>query len=100
MYMNMFAFSYALEPPSYNNTARTIKATLFFATGGILGWPFALALAIPFIFEELFIYGADRISPETRHSWLFMRWKRLFRAALMASFIFVTSFSLPLPTCS
>lgn len=89
MYMNMFAFSYALDPPSIKNNQRTIMATLCFATGAIVGWPFALALAIPFVLEELFVYGADRVLPENRPSWLLKRWMRLLGAGMSASLLFV-----------
>ncbi|GLB35861.1 putative mannosyltransferase [Lyophyllum shimeji] len=89
MYMTMFAFSYALDRPSYNNPRRTLLATLAFAVGAIVGWPFALALAIPFVFEELFIFGADVVAPEVYQSWVTKRWKRLFAAGLVASLIFI-----------
>ena len=79
-----------MAPPSNQNNRRTVSATLLFATGGIVGWPFALALAIPFAFEELFIFGADRVSPEARWFWMLGRWKRLFGAGIAASLLFVT----------
>ena len=91
MYMNMFAFSYALDPPSLKNYQRTTMAVLCFAIGAVVGWPFALALAIPFVWEELFVYGADRVAPKTRIFWLWKRWKRLVGAGMMASLIFVNS---------
>ncbi|KAG5647748.1 hypothetical protein DXG03_008471 [Asterophora parasitica] len=89
MYMTMFAFSYALERPSVQKSRRTLLATLSFATGAIVGWPFALALAIPFVFEELFVYGADVVSPEAYQSWIVKRWKSLFVAGFVAALIFV-----------
>ncbi|KAJ6502660.1 glycosyltransferase family 22 protein [Mycena vulgaris] len=89
MYMTTFAFSYALAPSSAQNNRRTLAATLLFATGAIVGWPFALALSIPFVFEELFIFSADRVAPEIRFHWMFNRWQRLFKAGLAASLIFV-----------
>ena len=69
-------------------------ATILFAIGGIVGWPFSLALAFPFVFEELFIFGADRVPPEIRWSWMMRRWKRLVVSGLTASLIFVRIFSL------
>ncbi|KAJ7204337.1 glycosyltransferase family 22 protein [Mycena pura] len=89
MYMTTFAFSYALEPSSAQNNRRTAAATILFATGAIVGWPFALALSIPFVFEELFIFGADRVAPEIRMLWMLNRWKRLLSAGLAASLIFI-----------
>ncbi|KAJ7847854.1 glycosyltransferase family 22 protein [Mycena leptocephala] len=89
MYMTTFAFSYALAPSSAQNKQRTLAATVLFATGAIVGWPFALALAVPFVFEELFIFSADRVAPEIRMPWMFNRWKRLFTAGLAAALIFI-----------
>nr|KAF8634960.1 hypothetical protein AX15_000686 [Amanita polypyramis BW_CC] len=89
MYAVTMAFSYAIFPSSMANNRRTLAATLFFAIGGIVGWPFALALALPFIFEELFVFGADRVLPEQRVSWIISRWRRLFICGLLAGLIFV-----------
>ncbi|KAG6837656.1 hypothetical protein H0H93_004932 [Arthromyces matolae] len=89
MYMTMFAFSFAMDRPNHSNPRRTLLATVFFAIGGIFGWPFALALAIPFVFEELFVFGADRVTPEVYHSWLLKRWTRLFSAGLCALLLFI-----------
>lgn len=95
MYMNMFAFSYALDPPSLKNGQRTLLATLYFAAGAVVGWPFALALAVPFVLEELFIYGADRVLPEVRYSWLLKRWTRLLGSGAVASLLLVKHHFLP-----
>lgn len=89
MYTTMLACSYAFTPTSTKNKHRTLAATSLFAAGGIIGWPFALALAIPFIFEELFVFGADVVPPEARRSWMAKRFTRLLIAGLMASLIFV-----------
>lgn len=64
---------------------------MLFATGAIVGWPFALALSLPFVFEELFIFGGDRVEPSSRTSWMMSRWKRLFVAGLVSALIFVGS---------
>jgi alpha-1,2-mannosyltransferase len=89
MYASTLAFAFALPPPSADNSRRTLLVTLLYASGAIIGWPFALALAIPFVFEELFILGADRVAPSDRGSWILGRWKRLFAAGITASLIFV-----------
>lgn len=60
-----------------------------FATGAIVGWPFALAVAIPFVAEELFVYGDDVVPSNSRASWLLARWKRLFSVGGFASLLFV-----------
>ncbi|KDR85775.1 hypothetical protein GALMADRAFT_52757 [Galerina marginata CBS 339.88] len=89
MYTSSLAFSYAFEPTSSNKNRRTLLATLLFATGGIIGWPFALALAIPFILEELLVYGTDLVTPDARLSWMSKRFTRLFGAGLTAALIFI-----------
>ncbi|TFK77397.1 glycosyltransferase family 22 protein [Pluteus cervinus] len=80
MYCTTLAYSYAITPSSSSDTRRTLMATLSFAIGAIVGWPFALALAIPFVIEELFVYGADRVPTGTQLSWFIGRWKRLISA--------------------
>jgi alpha-1,2-mannosyltransferase len=97
MYMSTFAFSYALAPSSVQNSRRTLAATLLFAAGAIVGWPFALALSIPFVYEELFVFSADRVAPEIRVTWMLNRWKRLFAAGLAASLIFVRIYNSSTP---
>ncbi|KAF5352424.1 hypothetical protein D9756_005928 [Leucocoprinus leucothites] len=89
MYTTAFAFSYTLEPATLSNKRRTLGATLFFALGAIVGWPFALAISIPFVFEELFVYGGDRVPPQAKSSWLIQRWTRFLTAVAAASLIFV-----------
>ena len=96
MYMTMFAFSFALDRPSFGNSRRTLLATVSFAVGAVVGWPFALALAIPFMLEELFFFGADRVTPEVYQSWLFQRWTRFLTAGLCASLVSVNAFQLSL----
>ncbi|KAI0068066.1 asparagine-linked glycosylation 9 protein isoform a [Artomyces pyxidatus] len=89
MYTNALAFSFAFVPPSSRDNKRTLKATLLFATGAIVGWPFALALAIPFVFEELFIYGGDRVPADAKGGWLVSRWTRLMLCGAAAAQIAV-----------
>ena len=90
MYASTLAFAFSLSPPSADNGRRTLLSTLLFAAGGIVGWPFALALSIPFVFEELCLPGADSTTTSGCTTWLLGRWKRLFAAGLMASLIFVS----------
>jgi alpha-1,2-mannosyltransferase len=89
MYTTSLALSYAFVPTSSKDAHRTLAATLLFAVGGIVGWPFALALAIPFIFEELFVYGADIVTPEARASWFTNRVTRLIGSGVVALLIFI-----------
>ncbi|KAG6337066.1 hypothetical protein ID866_2019 [Astraeus odoratus] len=57
--------------------------------GAIVGWPFGLALSLPFVFEELFIFGGDTVPPVNRMVWTIARWKRLFVAGFISLLIFV-----------
>ncbi|KAI0375445.1 glycosyltransferase family 22 protein [Pilatotrama ljubarskyi] len=89
MYANTIAFAYALEPPSSDNMRRTLFATLAFASGAVVGWPFSLAVAVPFVLEELFVGGTDKVTSENRGWWLYARSKRMFTAAGVAALLFV-----------
>lgn len=96
MYTTTLAFARALEPSSMQNKRRTLLVTLLFATGAVVGWPFSLALALPFIFEELFVCGGDEVVQANYGNWIVARWKRLLLAGLVALFIFVSQVFLPL----
>lgn len=89
MYANSVAFALSVEAPSKTNFRRTLLTTLTFATGAIVGWPFALAVAIPFVFEELFLYGSDTVSPKEKSSWMVARWLRLVQSGLIALLLLV-----------
>ncbi len=90
MYTTSLAMSYAFIPTSSKNTHRTFAATTYsLRFGGIVGWPFSLALSIPFVFEELFVYGADVVTPEDRFTWLTQRATRLVGSGVVALIIFV-----------
>jgi len=42
----------------------TIQGVFWFAVGGLLGWPFSMAMCIPFVFEEIFMgYVARDLAP-------------------------------------
>ncbi|KAK0198830.1 glycosyltransferase family 22 protein [Armillaria mellea] len=89
MYTSSVAFAYSIAPSSVKGHRKTIVSTIMFATGAIVGWPFALALAIPFVLEELFIFGADTVPSASYGHWISTRWKRLFGTGVLASFIFI-----------
>jgi alpha-1,2-mannosyltransferase len=97
MYANTLAFAYAVEPSSSTNHRRTYMATTTFAAGAIVGWPFALVVAVPFVFEELFMRGIDRVPANAYVSWMLQRWQRLVMAGAVAALIFV---SYRLDSCS
>lgn len=90
MYFVTLAASFSVKPPSLSNPIRTLSAIICFATGAVVGWPFALLLAVPFVIEEVFVWGGDSVRPNAQLSWLMGRWKRLILGGLIASFVFVS----------
>ncbi|KAF9074855.1 glycosyltransferase family 22 protein [Rhodocollybia butyracea] len=89
MYTGALAFAYSIIPSSSRDPQRTLFATLLFASGAIVGWPFALALAIPFVIEELFVFSGDKVPASARSMWMMNRWKRLFGCGALAALIFI-----------
>jgi alpha-1,2-mannosyltransferase len=90
MYANTLAFAYAVEPANSGKSRRTLAATIAFAAGAIIGWPFALVVAAPFVFEELFMRGLDHVPADAYAGWMFKRWQRLVTAGATAALIFVS----------
>ena len=86
----MFALSHAFVPPSNKDGQRTLSAVVLFTVGAVLGWPFALALAIPFVFEELFVFGDDTVSAKDRFNWQLNRGIRLALCGAVAALILVS----------
>ena len=82
MYTTMFALSHAFIPPSNKDGHRTLTTVLLFTVGAVLGWPFALAIAVPFVFEELFVFGADTVPEKDRSGWQLNRAIRLLLCVL------------------
>ncbi|KAF9801694.1 hypothetical protein IEO21_10055 [Rhodonia placenta] len=89
MYANTVAYAFVIEPTKNTNIRRTLFATLAFAAGAIVGWPFSLAVAIPFVFEELFIYGTDKVTSENKTTWTIARWTRMLKCAATAALLLV-----------
>ena len=87
MYTTMFALSHAFVPPSNKDSQRTLTAVVLFTVGAVLGWPFALALAIPFVFEELFVFGDDKVLAKDRFDWQLNRGIRLLLCGAVAALI-------------
>lgn len=90
MYFTMLALSYSMKPASRSGYMRTLSAVTCFAISAIVGWPFALLLAAPFVSEELFVWGGDRVPANAHLTWRLGRWKRLLLCGLIASFILVS----------
>lgn len=65
---------------------RTAEGVFWFALGGLLGWPFSLAMCIPHIAEELFMAAVSwGMVPTTL---------RLVKGGIASIFLLVTSLSL------
>lgn len=60
---------------------------MYFTIGAVLGWPFALAIAIPFIVEELFVFGADQVAAKEKLEWQLNRGIRLLLCGAVAATI-------------
>lgn len=56
MHFVMLASSFAMEPVSTDPTP-AIKAAVCFAVAAVVGWPFSILLAVPFVVEQLFFNG-------------------------------------------
>lgn len=93
MYFNAIGFAYFIEPTSNANFRRTLLATLAFATGALVGWPFSIAIALPFVFEELFLFAKDQVAPSNVISWRIKRWTRLVQCGLVAALLLVRNSS-------
>ncbi|SRR5258708_15635224 len=91
MYTTMLALSQAFIPSSNKDGQRTLLAVLYFTIGAVLGWPFALAIAIPFVFEELFVFGADQVPAKEKLNWQLNRGIRLVLCGAVAAFIPVST---------
>ncbi|KAI0257241.1 asparagine-linked glycosylation 9 protein isoform a [Lactifluus subvellereus] len=89
MYATMLALSHAFVPPSNQDGQRTLAAVVYFTVGAVLGWPFALALAIPFVFEELFVFGADKVPAKDKLEWQLNRGIRLLLCGAGAALILI-----------
>ena len=91
MYTTMLALSYAFTPPSNEDSQRTFAAVVCFTLGAVLGWPFALAIAIPFVFEELFMFGTDTVPANEKIDWQLERGIRLLLCGAVAALISVST---------
>jgi len=87
MYTTMLALSHAFIPPSNKDSQRTLAAVMYFTLGAVLGWPFALAIAIPFVVEELFVFGGDQVAAKEKLDWQLNRGIRLLLCGAVAAFI-------------
>lgn len=59
MYTTSVAMGFAMAPSGTHAPSRTWRATLAFAVGALGGWPFGLVIALPYVWEELYMRGSD-----------------------------------------
>ena len=90
MYFVTLASAFNMEPSSSRNPQRTLLVTTLFATAAIVGWPFSLALSLPFVVEELFLYAGDLVPATSKQGWMVNRWLRFARSVAVAGLIFVS----------
>jgi alpha-1,2-mannosyltransferase len=104
MITTMMAFSFVLQPPTNFSRNRTYGATFFFGLGALLGWPFCAALGIPFVIEELSVYGREMQVDEKGNvvkmvkpaDWRIKRALRLGEAMLLSFIVIAVSRDTPL----
>ncbi|TIB39057.1 hypothetical protein E3P86_01304 [Wallemia ichthyophaga] len=84
LYTTTLASNFALYPPTHtsNGQKRCLFATMSFAVGAIAGWPFSLALSVPFVLEQLLMYsgGAPVLKKRVQH---------LTKSAAISSLLFI-----------
>jgi alpha-1,2-mannosyltransferase len=92
MYTTMMAASFWFHPASSTPTGvNRMRAAVFFtALGAIVGWPFAAAIGIPIIFEQLTSFGGEIIPQNERAGWHKRRVVRLTMAIAGSALIAVS----------
>jgi alpha-1,2-mannosyltransferase len=109
MYTTMLAASYWLHPATSTPTGitRAYRATFFVALGAIVGWPFAAALGVPFVVEQLFLTGGDVAVGQDKQALMVKRWATMGKAVALGACIAVSLIihlliqqaSTPTPAC-
>ncbi|PWN34082.1 uncharacterized protein FA14DRAFT_173799 [Meira miltonrushii] len=103
MYTTTWAMSFAFKPStegydrfpinrtisSTGNRFRTLAATAIFALGALLAWPFALVLALPFVFEELFLPSGLLVQGKGYIDFVLLRTGRWIKTVVISALIAV-----------
>ncbi|EST07380.1 GPI mannosyltransferase [Kalmanozyma brasiliensis GHG001] len=71
---------------------RLLLATLSFAAGAIIGWPFAIILALPYVLEQLFLRADDIVANGKASNWTVSRWSTAIGAAVLAAGLAIPAF--------
>ncbi|KAJ9475847.1 Alpha-1,2-mannosyltransferase ALG9 [Pseudozyma hubeiensis] len=66
---------------------RLLLSVLSFAAGAIVGWPFAIVLALPFVVEQLLLRGDDVVANGKYANWVTSRWSTAIGAAMLSAAI-------------
>lgn len=66
---------------------RLLLSALSFAAGAIIGWPYAIILALPFVLEQLLLRGDDIVANGKYSNWVVSRWSTAIGAAVFAGII-------------
>lgn len=66
---------------------RLLLAAFSFATGAIIGWPFAIILALPFVIEQLLLRGDDIVANGNYSNWVMSRWSTAIGAAVLSTIL-------------
>ncbi|WFD27558.1 dextrin dextranase [Malassezia nana] len=82
MYTTSVAMAWAMAPAGTEAWSRTWRATLSFAVGALAGWPFGLVIALPYVWEELFLRGCDTTCVKWRRA---TRWLGAVLAAALVA---------------
>lgn len=96
MYTTMLGFSYGWHPATSTSigTSRAYKATVCFAVGAIVGWPFSAALGVPFVLEQLFTTGGEVAVGQEKQILMAKRWDTMLRAIALGASIAVSPLEL------
>ncbi len=89
----MLAYSYWMVPLDSTpyGKRRVLLCTLSFAVGALLGWPFSILLALPFVFEQLAVFAGDVIKEKEKlRGWRIERFGILLEAGVAAALLVVS----------
>lgn len=88
----MLAASFWFHPATSTPTGiqRAKRATLCFAAGAIIGWPFTAVLGVPFVLEQLFTTGGEIATGEARLALRNKRIQTMSKAIVQAALLAVS----------
>lgn len=86
MYTTMLGIATFIEKPTAR-TLRTVEGVVWFALGGLLGWPFSTLMILPFIVQHLLV--------RFRINGLIRTFRVFIDAAFAVLGVLVTIFDLP-----